>query len=84
MKIQQGLATGLLLIGLVLSIIGFSFQNQETRTIKARDQEIVLNNSDAKNFNWRLFMGVNCVALGILILALPRSITSRYRVGGES
>jgi hypothetical protein len=84
MKIKQGLATGLLLIGVVLSIIGFSFQNQETRTITARGQEIVVNNSDAQSSNWRLFIGVNCIAIGIIILAIPINPIASYQVGGKS
>jgi hypothetical protein len=71
MNVKNVMGGSMIAIGLILSIIGWNRKAPETVTQTVKGAEVVLNNSESQNFNWRAFMGLTFAIIGTGILILP-------------
>lgn len=71
MNVKNAIATGLLIFGLILSIIGFNKKSDETTSKEIQGTEQVVRNSESQHFNWRAFLGLAVAGIGVLLYIFP-------------
>lgn len=71
MNVKNAIATGMLIFGLVLSIVGFNKKSDDVINEEIQGTELVVRNSDSQHFNWRAFFGLAVAGIGVLLYIFP-------------
>jgi len=84
MSVKNAIATGMLVFGLVLSILGFQKKAPEVVTEEVKETKVELRNSDSLHFNWRALLGFLTVGTGFLLYAFPSQKDLEARRYGDA
>ncbi len=71
MSVKNAIGTSLLVVGLLISIVGWTKRSPEAISTEIQGKEVMIRNSDNYNLNWRAFFGLTFAGLGVGLLGFP-------------